>query len=216
MEMWRPNLTWHISRWGEFSLEGGRIVTTQAVHMHVVLSLRCNQTVGIVCSHMQTAPVWSQPLILICTTSNCELSFESAFLIITWSNHRWGHATIYLRLDDREYWSQPAVAFYCCGFCVIWSASHRVFAGAALQASKQDSPSQEEVMQSCAAAQAQQKISKPFLIVPLHQCGCKRYRKRLENVLQTETNKTAARFLAWPQTKSLSRSFGTARERSRS
>lgn len=71
-----------------------------------------------------------------------------------------------------------------------------VFAGAALQASKQDSPSQEEVMQSCAAAQAQQKISKPFLIVPLHQCGCKRYRKRLENVLQTETNKTAARFLA--------------------
>lgn len=94
-------------------------MTTQTGHMTIVLGLRDHRTVGIVCSHMQTALVCSRPVILICTTSNSNLSFESIFLIITWSNHRWGHATIYLRLDDREYWPQPAVAFYCCGFCVI-------------------------------------------------------------------------------------------------
>lgn len=55
-----------------------------------------------------------------------------------------------------------------------------------LPGSKQDSRSREEMMQSCAAAQAQQKISKPVLIVLW---------KQLENVLKAKTNNTAARFL---------------------
>lgn len=58
----------------------------------------------------------------------------------------------------------------CCGLLLQPFLRHLIRAPAeflrrlSLPASKQDSRSQEEMMQSCAAAQAQQKISKPVLL----------------------------------------------------